>query len=108
MDLPTLDEESGADAAAETPSVIVLHLNGRRHVLKYFAGETVLETARRGRVPLNSSCEMGDCGTCMVSILKGRVRMRANSVLSKDDIAFGLALACQSIPISGELEIDLA
>jgi hypothetical protein len=44
----------------------------------------------------------------MVTVIAGRVRMRANSVLSEDDIASGIALACQSIPVSSELEIDLS
>ena len=102
-----MDEEPGAEATTETPSVVVLRLRGRRHTVNYFAGETVLETARRGRVPLNSGCEMGDCGACMVTVVRGRVRMRANSVLSEHDIASGIVLACQSIPVSRELEIDL-
>lgn len=107
MDLPALAEGCGADAATETPAAVVFSLRGRRRTVKYFASETVLETARRGRVPLNSGCETGDCGACMVTVVKGRVWMRANSVLSEGDIASGIALACQSIPVSRELEIDL-
>jgi ferredoxin len=99
-----LDAEEGS---AETPSVIIMRLRGKAHALKYYPGESLLETARRGRVPLSSGCERGDCGTCMVTVIAGRVRMRANSVLSEDDIAAGIALACQSIPVSSELEIDL-
>jgi ferredoxin len=89
------------------PRVVVMRLKGRPHTVKYYPGETLLETARRNGLPLGSGCEQGDCGTCMVSILAGSVRMRANSVLSADDVASGLALACQSIPTSNELEVDL-
>jgi ring-1,2-phenylacetyl-CoA epoxidase subunit PaaE len=100
---------SGDDVAgaAGAPSAIIMRVDGRRHTVKYHAGETLLETARRGRVPLGSGCEKGICGTCTVSVIAGRVRMRANSVLSDDDIAAGLALACQSVPATSELEIDL-
>jgi ring-1,2-phenylacetyl-CoA epoxidase subunit PaaE len=97
------------DAPADfCPSVVAMRLKGKTHTVKYYPGETLLETARRGGVPLSSGCEQGHCGTCMVSIVAGRVRMRANFVLSDDDIASGLALACQSIPASNELEIDLS
>jgi ferredoxin len=96
------------DDMAGVPSVIVMRLKGRTHTLKYYPGETLLETARRAGVPLDSSCEQGNCGTCMVSIVAGCVRMRANFVLSADDVASGLALACQSIPTSDKLEIDLS
>jgi ferredoxin len=109
MELTALEEKLGAEeGTTDTPSVVVMRLRGKAHALKYYPGETLLETARRGRVPLSSGCERGDCGTCMVSIIAGRVRMRANSVLSDDDIASGIALACQSIPVSSELEIDLS
>jgi 3-ketosteroid 9alpha-monooxygenase subunit B len=101
-------KSSGGEDTACVPSVIVMRLKGRAHTVKYHFGETLLETARRGGVPLSSGCEQGNCGTCMVSILSGRVRMRANSVLSESDVASGLALACQSIPATNELEIDLA
>jgi ferredoxin len=90
------------------PLVIVMRLKGKAHRVKYYPGETLLETARRGRLPLSSSCEQGNCGTCMVNIVAGHVRMRANSVLSANDVASGLALACQSIPTSNQLEIDLS
>ena len=96
------------DDTVAVPSVVVMRLKGRAHTVKYHPGETLLETARRGGVPLSSGCEQGNCGTCTVSIVAGRVRMRANSVLSDSDIASGLALACQSIPASDELEIDLS
>jgi 3-ketosteroid 9alpha-monooxygenase subunit B len=96
------------DDTAAVPSDIVMRLKGRAHTVKYHPGETLLETARRGGVPLGSSCEQGNCGTCMVSIVAGCVRMRANFVLSEDDVASGLALACQSIPTSDKLEIDLS
>lgn len=109
MDLTILQDRVGAkNLSADTPSVVIMYLRGKPHSLKYFAGETLLETARRGRLPLNSGCEKGDCGACLVSVISGHVHMRANSVLSDADIASGLALACQSVPISEKLEIDLS
>lgn len=109
LELTALNAKSSdGEATAGVPSVVTMRLKGRAHTVKYYPGETLLETARRAGVPLSSGCEQGNCGTCMVTVVAGRVRMRANSVLSENDVASGLALACQSIPASSELEIDLS
>jgi ferredoxin len=92
---------------ARVPDNVVMRHNGRVHTLKYYAGETLLETARRGGVPLNSNCERGECGTCMVTILVGAVSMHTNQVLSEQDLKEGLVLGCQSVPISDTIEIEL-
>jgi ferredoxin len=90
------------------PDRVVMRCGGRTHSVKYYRGETLLETARRAGIPLNSNCERGECGTCMVTILVGSVKMRENHVLSAADLAEGLVLACQSVPISGKIEIEFS
>ena len=88
-------------------TTVVMHHGGHVSRLKCYPGETLLETARRGHVPLNSNCERGECGTCMVTVLSGAVKMRANQVLSDADVKDGLTLACQSLPLSEVVEIEL-
>jgi ferredoxin len=102
-----LKQVPGSIQNAETPVVVIMHSKGSRHALRYWAGDTLLETARRGGVHIGASCERGECGSCMVGILAGRVHMRVNLALSPEDVASGIALACQSIPVSRELEIDV-
>jgi ferredoxin len=104
--MPEMRSDSDTDAT-ETPAVVIMYSKGRRHTLRYCAGETLLETARRGGLHISASCERGECGSCMVSILAGRVHMRADFALSSEDVASGIALACQSIPMSKELEVDV-
>lgn len=77
------------------------------HTLKYYAGETILETARRWGISIPFNCERGECGTCIVTVLSGAVKMRANDVLSEDDIRSGLTLGCQSVPLTETVEIEL-
>jgi 3-ketosteroid 9alpha-monooxygenase subunit B len=43
----------------------------------------------------------------MVTILAGAVKMRANQVLSEEDIRSGLALGCQSVPVTDIIEIEI-
>lgn len=51
-------------------------------------------------------CQEAHCGTCMVALLKGDVKMRKNDVLSRRDLEQGYVLLCQSIPLSGEVWVD--
>ena len=89
------------------PAVLSFHVAGQVHRAAYHAGETVLETARRAGVEISSGCEKGDCGACIVNLLEGAVRMKRNNVLSPDEVASGLTLACQSLPDSAELAVEV-
>ena len=53
-----------------------------------------------------SSCEAGDCATCMAHLEAGSVRMRANNALSAEDLDDGFVLTCQSIPTSGDIVVS--
>ena len=89
-----------------TPTSIVVRLERRKHTLEYHAGDTVLETARRGGLHPPSSCEAGDCATCMAHLDAGTVHMRANQALTQEDLDDGFVLTCQSIPTSAEIVVD--
>jgi ferredoxin len=95
-----------SDTAIAAERVVVIRQGLRAQRLRYHTGETLLETARRGNVALDSNCEQGMCGTCMVTLLKGTVTMRHNDVLSQADIDSGLVLACQAVPTSDLVEIE--
>jgi 3-ketosteroid 9alpha-monooxygenase subunit B len=99
-----------ADAAEARPPraerVIVIRQGHRAYRLPHHAGETLLETARRGNIALHSNCERGSCGTCIVNLLRGSVTMRHNEVLSQADVDSGLVLACQAVPTSDEVEVE--
>jgi ferredoxin len=95
-----------ADTAATAPETLVIRLDRRRHTVAYHAGDTVLETARRAGLRPPSSCEAGNCATCMAHLDAGSVAMRANNVLSAQDLEEGWVLTCQSVPTSAELVVD--
>ncbi len=87
--------------------VVVFCRGNARTSAPYCSGETLLETARRSNVALSSSCENGDCGTCMVELRKGQVQMRQNNVLDERDLEEGYVLACQSVPVTETVEVAL-
>src|SRR5687767_7849780 len=100
------ETQTAPDPATTAERVVIIRRGLRAHRLQYHAGETLLETARRGNVALDSNCEQGMCGTCMVTLLRGTVSMRHNQVLSQVDIDSGLVLACQAVPTSDLVEIE--
>jgi ferredoxin-NADP reductase len=86
------------DDAEDVPSELTLVLKGKRHTLAYQAGDTVLETARRGALPAPYSCEAGNCATCMALVREGGATMRRNNALTADEVAEGWVLTCQAVP----------
>ena len=96
-----------SDQPEQVPEEVRVRINGRVHRLPYQAGFTLLETMRRQGILAPSACEQGLCGTCMVRLLQGRVRLRQNHVLSEQDLALGYTLACQGEPEGPVCEIQL-
>jgi ferredoxin-NADP reductase len=98
--------EGAADAAASVTESVVIRFERRKHTLAYQAGDTILETARRGGLQPPFSCESGSCATCMAHLDAGTVTMRVNNALSPDEVAEGWVLTCQSLPTSAEVVVD--
>lgn len=90
-------EESGKDGA-EVPGEVTLILNGAKKTVPYKAGDTVLETARRGGLQPPYSCQAGDCATCMAIVRAGSTTMRVNNALTEEEVDEGWTLTCQALP----------
>jgi len=85
----------------------MFRMGGRVVRAEYFPGETLLDTARRAGVPIDTSCELGDCGTCMVELCTGKVVMANNNALTPQDLDEGQVLACQSVPYGVRCEVQV-
>src|SRR5690606_13345586 len=96
---------SGA-AGVERCETVTVVLRGQKRQFPHQPGETVMETARRGGLRPPFSCLAGQCATCMAKVKKGAVSMKANHVLTEEEIKEGYVLTCQAVPISKELVID--
>jgi 3-ketosteroid 9alpha-monooxygenase subunit B len=94
------DRSSGESPSggASVPDEVTVILKGKRHSIAYRAGDTLLDTARRGGLRAPFSCEAGECATCMAFIKDGAATMRVNNALDDDEIAEGWVLTCQAIP----------
>lgn len=69
-------------------------------------GRTLIEGADAAGIELPSQCRAGVCATCRSRVLRGQVQMRDSSALEADEIAAGFVLACQSIPLSEDIELE--
>lgn len=89
--------ESTEPVTTETVTIV---LGGRATEVRYQAGETFLETARRAGLRAPFSCESGSCATCMAHLAEGEAKMRVNNALLPDEVDEGWILTCQGQPTS--------
>jgi ring-1,2-phenylacetyl-CoA epoxidase subunit PaaE len=98
------EEDVAADANAAT---VTVNLDGRTtRVDMPNRGETILAATLRARPDAPFACTGGVCGTCRARLVKGEVRMDRNYALEPEELARGLVLACQSHPVTDEVELD--
>lgn len=89
-----------------TPETVTVIIKRKKHHLTYHAGDTLLDTARRGAVQTPFSCEAGSCAACMALVRTGTARMRVNGALTPDEVAEGWVLTCQAIPTSDTFVVE--
>ena len=99
-------DSAPADEEVSATESLVIRLDRRKHALRYQAGDTVLEAARRAGLRPPFSCESGSCATCMAHLEAGTITMRVNNALSAADVAAGWVLTCQAIPTSPEVVVN--
>jgi len=100
-------EEAGAtDTSTEVPAEVTVTLNGKSVVVGYHAGDTLLETARRGGLRPPFSCESGNCATCMAFLKEGAATMRVNNALTPEEVEEGWILTCQGLPVGARVSVE--
>ncbi|HMC69225.1 MAG TPA: ferredoxin--NADP reductase [Mycobacteriales bacterium] len=101
-DIPS-DDAPAADAGAE--SDVTIELGGQTQTGKHRSGTTILQMARQLGMKPPSSCENGDCATCMAKIVEGSATMRQNNALFDDEVADGWILTCQAEPDTPQVHV---
>ncbi|MFI6722963.1 2Fe-2S iron-sulfur cluster-binding protein [Streptomyces atratus] len=99
---------ASARTRAETPahSSLTATLDGRSGTWPVQEGESLLETVLRSRSDAPYACKGGVCGTCRAFLVSGEVRMDRNFALEPEETGAGYVLACQSHPVTPEVELD--
>ncbi|MFI9190320.1 2Fe-2S iron-sulfur cluster-binding protein [Streptomyces sp. AFD10] len=95
-----------AKVAAPSDSVLTATLHGRSGSWPVQDSESLLETVLRSRADAPYACKGGVCGTCRAFLVTGEVRMDRNFALEPEETEAGFVLACQSHPLTPEVELD--
>src|SRR6185437_12031945 len=102
VDAARSDAGDTGDAATEE---VTIELGGRTTTVSYSPGDTLLQTARMAGLAAPSSCEVGNCGTCMARLTEGSARMLNNDALEDEEVDEGWILTCQGLPTSRTVRV---
>ena len=69
-------------------------------------GVRILDAVLAVRADAPFACKGGVCGTCRARLVTGEVTMARNYALDPEEPAAGFVLACQSVPVSEDVELD--
>ncbi|MEV5179001.1 1,2-phenylacetyl-CoA epoxidase subunit PaaE [Streptomyces werraensis] len=97
---------SAGASAAPAYSTVTARLDGRGGTWPVQAGESLLDTVLRNRPDAPYACKGGVCGTCRAFLVSGEVRMDRNFALESEETEAGYVLACQSHPVTEQVELD--
>ncbi|TCP41141.1 3-ketosteroid 9alpha-monooxygenase subunit B [Tamaricihabitans halophyticus] len=85
---------------------LAVELDGQRHALSWPAGTKLLDLMLEAGIDAPFSCREGACSACACRLVSGEVKMLNNEVLDDEDIAEGIVLACQSLPVTDSVQIS--
>ena len=90
----------------EGPAAVAGDLDGEEFDLDGWApDQPLLDFLLSKGVGAPYSCREGNCSACACIVLEGEVEMKHNEVLDEDDLADGIRLACQSLPVSDTVKV---
>jgi 3-ketosteroid 9alpha-monooxygenase subunit B len=100
------DHEDDDAPALEGPVHLEVELDGQTHTFDDYSGrEVILEFLESKGIDAPFSCREGNCSACACLVLEGDVAMKHNEVLDEADLADGVRLTCQAIPLTEKLKI---
>jgi ferredoxin-NADP reductase len=94
-------QDIGASGAVE----LTVEVGPRSMVLHPRSGAMILHAARAAGLNVPSSCELGNCATCIARVVEGTVTMHRNEVLTPDEVRAGWVLTCQGSPTSPRVHV---
>lgn len=78
-------EAFSADISGDPFEAEVIQSDGNSKVLQVGADESLLEVLRTEYKDVASSCEVGNCGTCKITLKSGRVEHRGTALLPEEE-----------------------
>src|SRR4051794_24178527 len=94
------------DPGPEGPVRLEVELDGEHYVFDDWApGTKLLDHLEAKGVKAPYSCREGECSACAIRLLEGEVKMLHNDVLDDDDMAEGIRLGCQAVPVTDTVKV---
>ncbi|MET0703448.1 MAG: 2Fe-2S iron-sulfur cluster binding domain-containing protein [Mycobacterium sp.] len=91
---------------ATTDAAVTVDLDGTCHQLAWPRDKTLVDMMLDAGIEVPHSCREGHCGSCVATVISGRVAMAECDILEPDDLADGLILGCQARPVTGDVHIE--
>jgi 3-ketosteroid 9alpha-monooxygenase subunit B len=98
---------AGEPSVPETGETTVLRvdLDGEQYEFRWPRQRKLLDFLLGKGLDAPYSCREGQCSACACRIVSGEVKMLNNEILDSEDIAEGIVLACQSVPLTDEVSV---
>ena len=98
---------SPEEARAAGSSAVRVKLDGRSSTVDVpRTGVRILDAVLAVRTDAPYACKGGVCGTCRARLVSGEVSMERNYALDPEELESGFVLACQSVPVTDDVELD--
>ncbi|OLT42730.1 3-ketosteroid-9-alpha-hydroxylase [Saccharomonospora sp. CUA-673] len=102
-------ESASPEAAGDArgaPARVTVELDGVTTEHTWRRQDKLLDVLLEAGRDAPYSCREGQCSACACRVTSGEVKMLNNEVLDSDDIADGIVLACQSLPLTDDVSIS--
>ena len=91
--------------SAGPSSTVEVELEGETRTLTWPKSNKLLDILLAAGLEAPYSCREGSCSACACVLLEGEVALERNTVLDEQDLADGLILSCQAVPVSENIKI---
>jgi 3-ketosteroid 9alpha-monooxygenase subunit B len=99
-------EAAPSDPGPQGPVKLEVELDGENYTFDDWApGTKLLDHLEAKGVKAPYSCREGECSACAIRLLEGEVKMLHNDVLDEDDLAEGIRLGCQAVPVTDTVKV---
>ena len=98
--------QTASDAAPRASTRATIIVDGTAQQIDVAPGETLLAAALRAGLDAPYACQAGVCSTCMCKVLDGAAEMLTNHALEDYEVARGMVLSCQALPVGDRITVE--